>query len=108
MLGEVALNADVLEPGDGATVRAGPVRVRGYAFAGGERFVTRIDVSCDAGATWRRAELLEDLGRWAWRLWQLDAELGPGEHEILVRAWDSAGRDPARGPAPRCGTRRAT
>src|SRR3954454_4383416 len=61
-LGLVALNADVLAPADGATVAAGPVEVRGYAFAGGERFVTRVDVSFDGTATWSQAELLEDLG----------------------------------------------
>jgi len=107
VLGEVALNADVLEPADGATVPAGPVRVRGYAFAGGERFVTRIDVSCDAGATWRRAELLEDLGRWAWRLWQLDAELGPASTRSSCGRGTAPPRPSPRTP-PRCGTRRAT
>ena len=44
-LGLVALNADVLAPADGATVVAGLVEVRGYAFAGGERHVARVDVS---------------------------------------------------------------
>ena len=89
-LGLVALNADVLSPADGATVPAGPVEVRGYAFAGGERHVARVDVSLDGGVSWSQAELLEDLGRWAWRHWRFTAELEPGEHEILVRAWDSS------------------
>jgi sulfite oxidase len=89
-LGLVALNADVLAPADGETVPAGPVEVRGYAFAGGERHVARVDVSLDAGATWSQAELLDDLGRWAWRHWRTTVELAPGEHEILVRAWDSS------------------
>jgi sulfite oxidase len=89
-LGLVALNADVLSPADGATVAAGPVEVRGYAFAGGERHVARVDVSIDAGATWRQAELLDDLGRWAWRHWRTTVDLAPGEHEIVVRAWDSS------------------
>ncbi len=89
-LGLVALNADVLSPDDGDTVVAGPVEVRGYAFAGGERHVARVDVSLDAGASWSQAELLEDLGRWAWRHWRMTVDLAPGEHEILVRAWDSS------------------
>ena len=75
---------------DGATVPAGPVEVRGYAFAGGERYVARVDVSLDGGASWAHAELLEDLGRWAWRQWRITVELAPGEHEIVVRAWDSS------------------
>ena len=69
---------------------AGPVEVRGYAFAGGERHVARVDVSLDGGASWAQAELLEDLGPWAWRQWRTTVELAPGEHEIVVRAWDSS------------------
>jgi sulfite oxidase len=89
-LGLVALNSDVLSPADGETVTAGPVEVRGYAFAGGERHVARVDVSLDGGATWSQAELLDDLGRWAWRHWRITVDLAPGEHEVLVRAWDSS------------------
>jgi sulfite oxidase len=89
-LGLVALNSDVLAPQDGADVPAGGVEVRGYAFAGGDRHVTRVDVSTDAGRGWRQAELLDDLGRWAWRHWRITLELSPGEHRIVVRAWDSS------------------
>jgi sulfite oxidase len=89
-LGLVALNADVLSPVDGETVAAGPAEVRGYAFAGGERHVARVDISIDGGTKWSQAELLEDLGPWAWRQWRATLELSPGEHEILVRAWDSS------------------
>ena len=89
-LGLIALNADVLSPAGGETVAAGPVEVRGYAFAGGERHVARVDVSLDDGATWSQAELLDDLGPWAWRHWRISVDLAPGEHEILVRAWDSS------------------
>jgi sulfite oxidase len=98
-LGEVALNADVLVPQDGARVAAGPLELLGYAFAGGERHVARVDVSTDGGGSWQAAELLEDLGRWAWRRWRLRAEVAPGEHEILVRAWDSAGATQPEHPA---------
>src|SRR3954466_10383700 len=89
-LGLVALNSDVLSPADGDTVPAGQVEVRGYAFAGGERHVARVDVSLDRGATWTQAQLLEDLGRWAWRHWRITVDLPPGEHEIMARAWDSS------------------
>ena len=49
-----------------------------------------VDVSIDSGASWAQAELLEDLGPWAWRQWRMTVDLTPGEHEILVRAWDSS------------------
>jgi sulfite oxidase len=89
-LGLVALNSDVLSPRDGETVAPGPVEVRGYAFAGGDRYVARVDVSIDGGASWQQADLLDDLGRWAWRHWSIMLDLVPGEHEVLVRAWDSS------------------
>lgn len=89
-LGLVALNSDVLSPLDGARVSAGPVDVRGYAFAGGDRYVARVDVSVDGGASWSETVLLDDLGRWAWRHWQITIDLAPGEHELIVRAWDSS------------------
>ena len=89
-LGLVALNSDVLSPRDGQTVTAGPMELRGYAFAGGDRYVSRVDVSTDAGVSWTQADLLEDLGRWAWRHWRITLDLPAGEHELLVRAWDSS------------------
>jgi sulfite oxidase len=89
-LGLIALNSDVLAPRDGDTVTAGPVDVYGYAFAGGERHVERVDVSLDGGARWSQAELLDDLGQWAWRHWRITLDLAPGDHEIVVRAWDSS------------------
>lgn len=100
-LGIVALNSDVLAPADGASVDAGPVEVRGYAFAGGERSVTRVDVEVDGpvGGGIIQAELLDDLGRWAWRQWRATIELGPGEHTIAVRAWDSSAATQPRDPA---------
>jgi sulfite oxidase len=89
-LGLVALNSEFVSPADGETVHAGPVEFRGYAFAGGERFVSRVDASLDGGATWVPAELLDDLGPWAWRHWSVTLDLPPGDHEIVVRAWDSS------------------
>jgi sulfite oxidase len=89
-LGLVALNSAILSPANGDTVTAGPVTARGYAFAGGERHIARVDVSTDGGDSWSEARLLDDLGRWAWRQWEATLELAAGEHEILVRAWDSS------------------
>jgi H+/Cl- antiporter ClcA/DMSO/TMAO reductase YedYZ molybdopterin-dependent catalytic subunit len=89
-LQEVALNADFLYPDDHAFVPAGTARVGGYALAGGTRAISRVDVSPDGGLTWTQAELLEDQGPWAWRLWQADLKLEAGERELIARAWDSA------------------
>jgi sulfite oxidase len=88
--GPVADNAEIVSPGDGATVAAGDVEVLGYAFAGDNRRIVRVDVSSDGGRTWRQAELLEDLGPWAWRHWRARVEVAAGPAEIVARAWDSA------------------
>jgi sulfite oxidase len=98
-LGLVAVNSDVLVPADGATVDAGSVAVCGYAFAGGRRKVERVDLSLDGGRSWSQADLGEDQGQWAWRLWHADLQLDPGEHEITVRAWDSAAGTQPEDPA---------
>ena len=89
-LGEVGLNTAILVPEDGALVPAGSIELGGYAFAGGGRGIARVDISRDGGASWARAELLDDQGPWAWRLWRARIELPPGEHELVARAWDSA------------------
>jgi sulfite oxidase len=92
-LGEVALNSDILS----ATVTPGAVELQGYAFAGGERRVARVEIS--AGGHWTAAELLDDQGPWAWRLWRAALPLPAGRHELLVRAWDSAGATQPEHPA---------
>lgn len=88
--------------------------VRGYAYAGGGRRVTRVEVSLDGGKAWRLANVSypEDLYRSAepgqllggrldfgwressfcWCFWELDvniAELAAAE-DLLVRAMDES------------------
>ena len=91
MLSSVALNSDVLVPSPGSTVFAGRVDVSGYAYAGDDRAVVRVDVSLDRGQTWRQAELEQDAGDWAWCRWRTTVEAEPGPLTITVRAWDSTG-----------------
>lgn len=88
-LGPIALNADILVPADGSTVPAGPTEVSGFAFAGDDRDVVRVDVSVDGGRTWVQAGLDDRGGPWTWRLWRTRLVLPPGRSQISVRAWDS-------------------
>lgn len=89
-LGAVAVNADILSPDEGATVARGPLRVSGYAFAGDDRRIVRVDVSTDGGRSWRQADLLAQPGPWTWRLWEAEMEIAAPTTEIVARAWDSA------------------
>lgn len=89
-LSELAVNAAICSPVDGEVVAAGPVAVRGYALAGGDRAVARVDVSGDGGQTWTIARLAEDQGQWAWRRWTATLDLPPGRHELVARAWNTA------------------
>ena len=90
-LGPVALNCEILQPGDDDRVSAGPVSIGGYAFAGDDRTVARVDVSVDRGQTWQQATLRPQSGPWAWRLWTATVEVSCGPVTALARAWDSTG-----------------
>ena len=89
-LNQLAVNSAILAPADGAHVVSGGVEVLGYAIAGDGRRVERVDVSPDGGGSWRQAELLDDLGPWAWRRWRTEVDLPVGTQEVIARAWDSA------------------
>lgn len=90
-LSSVALNCDVLSPEDDSTVQAGLVTLRGYAFAGDDRAVARVEVSCDGANTWAPADLEPQLSQWTWRLWSFTLCAAPGPLHVTVRAWDSTG-----------------
>jgi sulfite oxidase len=90
-LGPFTVNADILLPAEGTTIKDSSVTVAGYAVAGDNRQVARVDVSPDGGRTWRQATLTAELGPWSWRRWRATLSLPPGPAEVIVRAWDSAG-----------------
>ena len=89
-LSSVALNSAFFLP-DSVSVPAGPTRLRGYAFAGDDRAVSRVDVSIDGGASWRLADLEDAESPWSWQFWDVDVDLLPGSHTAVVRAWDTTG-----------------
>jgi sulfite oxidase len=99
-LGPVALNCDILRP-DGTEVLApGPTQVTGYAFAGDDRIVARVDVSLDAGHHWIQAELDSPQSPWTWQHWRTTIDLPAGDTTITARAWDSTGASQPESPAP--------
>ena len=69
----------------------GATEVRGHAWAG-DRWVRRVDVSTDFGATWTPAELDPPANAAAWQNWRAEARFPvSGYYEIWARATDSHG-----------------
>ncbi|TKY74315.1 Inducible nitrate reductase of NADH 2 [Spatholobus suberectus] len=75
-----------------------PYVLRGYAYSGGGRKVTRVEVTLDGGETWQVCTLdcpekPNKYGKyWCWCFWSLEVEVLDllGAKEIAVRAWDEA------------------
>ncbi len=99
-LEEIALNAVICTPKSGETLPAGSLLARGYALTGAEAPVARVELSTDQGATWLPATIREQADRWAWCLWEVRLSLLPGKYQLLVRAWDAAGRTQPRDAHP--------
>jgi DMSO/TMAO reductase YedYZ molybdopterin-dependent catalytic subunit len=69
----------------------GPFEIQGLAFDGGYG-IRRVEVSTDAGRTWRETRLDPDLGKYSWRRWRLDWRPPTTGHYVLkVRAFNLAG-----------------
>ena len=94
----------IVIPADGARVAAGrPTPVTGIAFDAGAGIGT-VELSDNGGATWRRADLGPDLGRYSFREWNVAwTPARPGLHRLMVRAvnrfGESQGLEPLWNPA---------
>ncbi|KAI3976403.1 hypothetical protein MKX01_038702 [Papaver californicum] len=70
--------------------------LRGYAYSGGGKKVTRVEVTMDGGESWLvctldHPEKPNKYGKyWCWCFWSLEVEVLDllGAKEIAVRAWD--------------------
>ncbi|KAL5558335.1 hypothetical protein UlMin_034546 [Ulmus minor] len=73
-----------------------PYTLKGYAYSGGGKKVTRVEVTLDGGETWHvctldHQEKPTKYGKyWCWCFWSLDVEVLNllGAKEVAVRAWD--------------------
>jgi len=82
----------ISSPQNGARVPVGrAVTLKGVAFDGGYG-IAQVEISGDGGATWRRAGLGRDLGRYSFREWSAQwTPAKPGAFRLLVRATNRAG-----------------
>jgi DMSO/TMAO reductase YedYZ molybdopterin-dependent catalytic subunit len=92
-LREQQTKAEIARPEQGETIAANSsYRVYGAAWSGtGE--IARVELSFDAGQTWKDAKLLGESVQNAWRLWEYDwrAPAKAGRTAIMARATDSRG-----------------
>jgi sulfite oxidase len=87
---DLTLNAVINTPQDGETLAAGPTRIQGYAIAGEETPVERVELTVDGGNTWTTANIVERADPYAWCFWEVTLALTPGDCQIIVRAWDAS------------------
>jgi hypothetical protein len=67
------------------------VPLRGVAFAG-DRGISRVEVSTDAGRTWTEARIAYHPSPLTWALWTAEwRPEGTGNFDLVVRATDGAG-----------------
>jgi sulfite oxidase len=90
---ENVINSAFSTPMTKTEVKAGRVRVAGFAIPSGKpgAQINKVEVSADGGKSWQAAELGEKSQVFCWRWWSLPLTLAVGKHTLLVRASDSAG-----------------
>ncbi len=68
-----------------------PIEVKGIAY-GGDRGVSRVELSFDDGNTWSDAQIYYAGGGLAWSLWKAQwAPAAAGDYALVVRATDGEG-----------------
>ncbi|OEL14527.1 Nitrate reductase [NADH] 1 [Dichanthelium oligosanthes] len=102
VINEMNINSVITTPGHdeilpvNANTTQGAYTIKGYAYSGGGKKVTRVEVTLDGGETWLQCELNHPekpnkYGRhWCWCFWSVEVEVLDlvGAKEIAVRAWD--------------------
>lgn len=91
MLSEFRLNSAICQPAPAEIVTAGKILFKGYAIAPSGSQIERVELSTDGGQSWQPAQLGAQQVEWTWTLWQHELELAAGQHEVIVRAFTSAG-----------------
>ncbi|CDF34669.1 unnamed protein product [Chondrus crispus] len=107
LFNQLNINSAIVHPANGETLTltgAGVYTIKGYAYSGGGRKITRVEISLDGGLTWRlckndypeeRHSHAPKFGKYyCWMFWEytidkfmfLNAATGSGE--LRCRAWD--------------------
>ncbi len=90
-LTSIGVKSVIGSPAEGEAVRMGEACVKGVAWSGDDR-IAAIDVSCDGGDSWERAEVFGPSERYAWQHWRYCwSPPAPGEYTLMSRAVDARG-----------------
>ena len=100
LFNELNINSAIASPAHGEVVKflgKKSYTMRGWAYSGGGKKVTRVEVSFDQGKTWELCDL-EHLPpnhagkHWCWCHWKFEAPikymLAAANSHVRVRAWD--------------------
>jgi DMSO/TMAO reductase YedYZ molybdopterin-dependent catalytic subunit len=89
---QILVNSLITSPAAGTRLaRDRPALLTGWAWDGGTG-ISSVDVSVDAGVSWRPAALAKDLGKFAWRGFHLPLDTSrPGPLALSVRATSRGG-----------------
>jgi DMSO/TMAO reductase YedYZ molybdopterin-dependent catalytic subunit len=82
----------ILKPSEAETIAIGGYTVKGMAYVGEGKEVTKVEVSTDGGTTWETAALLNYFVPNVWKHWEFAWEIPhTGDWQIFVRSEDNLG-----------------
>ncbi len=98
-INRMTVRSFIATPAAGTRLQVGrPAPVKGIAFDGGAG-ITEVQLSADRGATWYRAQLGADLGRYSFREWEaIWTPQRAGNQRLMVRAFNAIGESQGAGP----------
>ena len=90
---QIPLKSFITQPLPGETLTLGQIVILGTAY-GGERMISKVDVSVDGGRTWSPAEFIGPSEPFSWRQWQyVWNPAKKGTYCLMARATDSQGNE---------------
>ncbi len=90
-LTDLLVKSVIAWPADNLKLPAGRHSVKGFAWTG-SGLVHGVEFSGDGGKTWIPAKLESSPKGFGWVRWNLAWSAPPGDHILMSRATDSAGR----------------
>jgi len=86
------IHARITSPGDQTAIPLGNYTIRGIAYAGEGKEVSKVEVSTDGGASWQPATLLNYFAPNVWKHWKFSWRIPhTGDYILFARAIDSLG-----------------